>query len=323
MSLPDDRTGHEAVEQAADGAEPGSAETERDLAQELLAEELQERRRAEYEAIRKAIAAERAAEREFLAGLHSSARAPVHEIFTSIQGEGLLVGLQQIFIRMRGCDLGCPWCDTPQAQNADSEEDCWAQSRPGVRGWTIPNPVSVGDVVDAVRRILKANEPDAIHSVSVTGGEPLLYPQFVAALCGALREFELPIMLESNGLRPADLQQVLRAIDWVAADFKLDSALGRRLDGEARREFLRLAQHKRAFVKIVVTDQTSEEELSEVFALIGGIDPACPVFIQPVTPVGEFRPPRGVDLMRYRALALRHLRDVRIIPQIHRLLGLP
>lgn len=286
--------------------------------------DIAEQRAGENEILRRAIAAERAAEREFIEQVDGSVRAPVHEIFTSIQGEALFAGLQQIFVRFRGCDLGCPWCDTPAAHAADAQADCWAQSRPGVRGWTIPNPVSVDDVVGAVKRILKANEPGAVHSIALTGGEPLLYAEFVAALCAALRDLELPIMLETNGHRPAELRRVLRVVDWVAADYKLDSAMGRPLDGEARREFLRLAQHKRAFVKLVLTDAATEEELREVFAEIAEVDRAVPVFLQPVTPAGGARPPRGTDLMHYRALAIAAgLRDVRVMPQIHRLLGLP
>lgn len=290
---------------------------------ELCVTDIEEERAAEYDALRRAIAAERAADREFLEQVNGSARAPLHEIFTSIQGEALFAGLQQIFIRFRGCDLGCPWCDTPAAHSADPEADCWAQSRPGVRGWTIPNPVGVDDVVRAVKRILRANVPGAVHSIALTGGEPLVHAEFVAALGAELRRFELPIMLETNGQRPADLRRVLRVVDWVAADYKLDSAMGRPLDGEARREFLRLAQHKRAFVKLVLTDAATEEELRRAFAEIAEVDRAVPVFLQPVTPTGDIRPPRGIDLMHFRELAIAAgLRDVRVMPQVHKVLGL-
>jgi len=251
----------------------------------------------------------------------TSLRAPLAEVFTSIQGEALFAGLQQVFVRFRGCDLNCPWCDTPAAH--EMEGDCWCQTRPGVRGWSIPNPVSVADVEDAVKRIIRANGPTAIHSISITGGEPLLYPEFVAALGATLQPLQLPIMLETNGQRPRDLERVLRFIDWVAADYKLDSAMGRPLDGDARAEFLHVAQRKRAFVKIVLTDAATDEELAEVFALIASVDAGCPVFLQPVTPIAGARPPRGIDLMRFQALATRSLRDVRIMPQIHKLLDLP
>ena len=36
----------------------------------------------------------------------------VNEIFTSIQGEGYWSGVLATFVRLQGCTVGCPWCDT-------------------------------------------------------------------------------------------------------------------------------------------------------------------------------------------------------------------
>ncbi|MFO8079773.1 MAG: 7-carboxy-7-deazaguanine synthase QueE [Armatimonadota bacterium] len=285
------------------------------------ADETVEEEPSSYQAARDAIAAREREEDRIAEEADTSLRAPLHEIFTSIQGEALFAGLQQIFIRFCGCDLGCPWCDTPESRE-DPPAEVWCQAKPGVRGFTITNPAPVDEVLRVVRRILKYDEEGAIHSIAFTGGEPLMHADYVSALAATLRPLELPIMLETNGQRPDDLQTVLGMIDWVAGDYKLDSAMGRRMDGDARREFLRLAQYKRAFVKLVVTDQTTEAELETVYEEIASVDPACPVFIQPVTPVGGARPPGGLDLIRFRAIAMKRLRDVRVMPQIHRVLGL-
>ncbi len=277
--------------------------------------------RLSYEAARQAIEADARAEEEMAARADTSLRAPLYEIFTSIQGEALFAGLQQIFIRFCGCELDCPWCDTPQARGAPPAE-VWCQSKPGVRGFQIENPARIADVCDVVKRILGYDEEGAIHSIALTGGEPLMFPEYVADLAASLRPFELPIMLETNGQRPDALRKALRMIDWVAGDYKLDSSMGRPLDAEARREFLRLARQKRAFVKIVVTDEATEEELERAYEEIAAVDPGCPLFLQPVTVKGESRPPSGFELIRFRALALRYLRDVRVMPQVHGLLGL-
>jgi 7-carboxy-7-deazaguanine synthase len=292
-----------------------------DEAVEAAIEEAGENGFNAYVAAREAIEAQFREEQRMAGEADTSLRAPLHEIFTSIQGEALFAGMQQIFIRFCGCDLGCPWCDTLDAR-AEPPAEVWCQARPGVRGFTIPNPAAVEDVLGVVKRILKADREHAIHSISLTGGEPLMHPEYVSALAATLRPLELPIMLETNGQRPDDLQKVLGMIDWVAADYKLDSSMGRPMDDAARREFLRLAQYKRVFVKIVLTDQATEEELEEVYAQIAAVDPACPVFLQPVTATAGVRPPGGLDLIRFRAIAMKRLRDVRVMPQIHKVLGL-
>lgn len=51
---------------------------------------------------------------------------PVNEMFASIQGEGYWAGTPAIFIRLQGCNVGCPWCDTknswPSAESTDITE---------------------------------------------------------------------------------------------------------------------------------------------------------------------------------------------------------
>jgi organic radical activating enzyme len=246
-------------------------------------------------------------------------------VFSSIQGEGLLAGFQQVFVRFRGCDLSCLYCDTPEARNLDGL--CRVEMEPGGECEEPGNPLSVPDVARFVRRLAEAGPPATEglhHSIALTGGEPLLYPEFIAELCAELHPLNLPIMLETNGQRPDDLRKVIGAIDCIAADFKLDSTMAEPVDAEARLEFLRLAQHCRTFIKIVLTDAVTAEELSEACGVIASVDQACPVFLQPVTPVAEgIRPPAGRDLLKLRACAVRHLRDVRVVPQIHRLLGVP
>ena len=42
----------------------------------------------------------------------------INEIFYSIQGEGRHTGMPAVFVRLSGCSMGCPWCDTKYAQAA-------------------------------------------------------------------------------------------------------------------------------------------------------------------------------------------------------------
>ena len=68
------------------------------------------------------------------------------DIWKTIQGEGPLAGCPSVFIRLAGCNLRCPWCDTDYTSN----RKLWRAS----------------EVVELVRAI----RPSGL--VVLTGGEP-------------------------------------------------------------------------------------------------------------------------------------------------------
>lgn len=98
----------------------------------------------------------------------------IAEIFYSIQGEGMLVGVPSAFIRTSGCNLRCTWCDTP---------------------YTSWNPE--GDNYSVAAIIEKAVAFGAGHVV-VTGGEPMIAPD-IAPLTAGLRQAGLHITIETAG----------------------------------------------------------------------------------------------------------------------------
>ena len=59
--------------------------------------------------------------------------APIVELFSSLQGEGLLVGERQVFVRFAGCNLECAYCDTPAARSAPPT--CRVEATPGAQDW--------------------------------------------------------------------------------------------------------------------------------------------------------------------------------------------
>jgi 7-carboxy-7-deazaguanine synthase len=101
----------------------------------------------------------------------------IAELFYSIQGEGMLVGVPSVFLRTSGCNLRCRWCDTPYAS--------W---RPEGEEW----PVS--QILDEVARY------PARHVV-VTGGEPMIAKN-LSELLQALRDAGKHITIETAGTIP-------------------------------------------------------------------------------------------------------------------------
>src|SRR5580700_4802584 len=99
------------------------------------------------------------------------------EIFSSIQGEGVLVGRRQVFVRTYGCNLRCTYCDSPETlKESGTPKECRVEKRAG--SWEFHqavNPVSSDQLTEIVSGYLV--EPH--HSISITGGEPLLHAGFL------------------------------------------------------------------------------------------------------------------------------------------------
>ena len=96
-------------------------------------------------------------------------KLPVLEEFVSIQGEGCNIGVPYYFIRVGGCPLRCNFCDSQYTWKADTD--------------------SIMDVDVVAKRAATACATHNIRWVSVTGGEPLLYPNQMLTLMGRIGEY--------------------------------------------------------------------------------------------------------------------------------------
>lgn len=219
-----------------------------------------------------------------------------------------------MFLRLSGCNLSCSYCDTPGAR--EGTDRCTILDWTGIRE-DLPNPV---EVAEAARIILSLWNP-AMHSVSVTGGEPLLQAGELAGLLPLLKREGMGIYLETNGTLHEELRGLLPWIDWIAMDLKLPSTQGGVDLLEEHRRFLRLALSRRVFLKMVIDAVTGEEELTRACRRLGEEAGGVTLVLQPATPMkGEkgITPKRAAELHR---LASGYFRDVRVIPQVHRLWG--
>jgi 7-carboxy-7-deazaguanine synthase len=249
-----------------------------------------------------------------MAGERAFSEGWVSEIFSSFQGEGLFAGRRHVFLRMAGCNLRCGYCDTPES--LDRTAQC-AVHGPGDSEQRLTNPCDVGTLAAVLSSFLAA---PGVHALAVTGGEPLVQADFLGELLPALRA-PVPVLLETNGTHPQRLAAVLPYVDIVSMDVKLPSNSGERALWDEHRAFLRQALGRTVYVKVPVDGATREEEVSEAARLVAGASRDVTVFLQPIlSPSGESEvTPERLEC--FYDLSVAHLRDVRVMPQAHRLLG--
>lgn len=179
----------------------------------------------------------------------------ISEIFHSVQGEGLLLGVPSVFVRTSGCNLRCRWCDTPYASwNPEGEE------------------MSVSEITG---RVLAYHCPHVV----LTGGEPMV-ASGIAELAADLRAHGMHITIETAGtIAPGEI-----ACDLASLSPKLKNSTpdveqagpwserheATRLQPEVIRRWLEKGPCQLKFVVARVEDLPEIEELlNEVGAVPG------------------------------------------------------
>ena len=233
------------------------------------------------------------------------------EIFSSVQGEGKYVGCRQIFIRTANCNLNCAYCDT----NFKRADFCNVETSAGSMTFKqIKNPLDAVQVAEIIQRF---NMEVPAHSVSFTGGEPLLHWKFIREVA---EKINLKIFLETNGTLPDELSQIINCVDIISMDIKLPSIAGNFFD--KHKEFLKIAVQKDLYTKIVISDETTLEEFDAAINLIAEVSPQILLILQPVTPVKNVKAIPARKILELQARAFSKLKNVRVIPQTHKLINI-
>lgn len=214
----------------------------------------------------------------------------VKEIFTSIQGEGPYVGYKQLFIRLCGCNLNCSYCDTDY--NSNDAKD-----------------YSVQELTDI------CNSNSDCHSVSLTGGEPLLHTDFIKEFGG---KCNLPIYLETNGTLTEKLTEVFEYITFIAADIKLPSATGLKPMWEEQEEFLKIACQKDAFAKVVFDNKITDFEIHKISHLCKKY--CIELILQPMMK-GKIPSVSSDFMQKVLDKCLKIHPNTRLIPQVHKFIN--
>lgn len=222
-------------------------------------------------------------------------KAKIKEIFTSIQGEGPYVGYKQLFIRFCGCNLRCNYCDT--AINADEGE--YFEFTP-----------------QSLKEHLQKYDSKNIQSISLTGGEPLLWVDFLGDFLPLLNS---KVYLETNATLNSHLEKIVELVDIISADIKLPSCSGTENSFAMHDEFFKVVKkyNKEVFVKIVFDENILDDEIANSLKLADKY--SLPIILQPKMEGSNFAvsPEKILDV--FDAFLNVHA-NTRVIPQVHKFL---
>lgn len=224
--------------------------------------------------------------------------AKIKEMFVSTQGEGPYIGYKQLFIRFCSCNLACKFCDTDFKPDKNIKE------------------VSITDLLEFISREFNLSE---IHSISYTGGEPLLHVEFLKDF---LPLFKHTHYLETNATLENNLSQIINHINIISADIKLPSATGISGTFEKHDKFFQVARQNsniELFAKVVFDENITEEEIREMTNLAK--KHALLLILQPKTSIDGLLPPLYI-IENIFDKCLKHHKNTRLIPQVHKFLDI-
>lgn len=216
----------------------------------------------------------------------------VSELFTSIQGEGEVMGIPSHFVRLYRCDLTCNWCDTKYT---------WLDQDHAVEGKDYSS-MTMEEILGWLRE-----EPRA-PLVTITGGEPLLQP--ILPLVTAFDAGGYQVVVETNGLHTPE-QALLDVVRHWAVSPKLKNA-GMELEWGSL-DWLGKTQN--FYLKFVICDPVIDLPEVQEFVESRGF-PSAKVILQPNGLASEYKAVLSglADYVRQRGFPYR------VLPQLHRLL---
>jgi len=221
-------------------------------------------------------------------------KAKISEVFDSVQGEGLYLGEKQIFVRFFNCNLSCTYCDT--------KLDRFTEYAPN-------------ELFEEIKLY-----GGKYHSISFTGGEPLLYADFLEEMLKLTSGRGHKHYLETNGTLFSELEQLIDQVDIIAMDLKFPSSTGMGDLWQLHRKFLKIANRKEVFLKAIICQTTNAGDLKEALAMIKEISPASVLVLQPNS--YENRSVLQEKLLNFKEIANQQGVATCVIPQIHKIMGL-
>lgn len=205
------------------------------------------------------------------------------EPFSTLEGEGKLIGTPTLFIRLSRCNLRCTYCDSKftfkQGKNKNVEE------------------------------IIKIIEESGLTHISITGGEPLLQRESLLILLEKIPD-NYHVTLETNGTRYDE--EVFEKVDLISMDIKGPSANTHQYVLEQYDRAIKTAKNfvEKIQFKFVVSTQDDLD-------FVSAFSPLPDIFIQVVTPENEISQNKVVEFLK------SDMPNARLGIRLHVMLNLP
>ena len=242
-------------------------------------------------------------------------RAKIKEIFSSVQGEGMFAGVKQVFIRFCACNLRCVYCDTDYLPVNINDKDSYFEF----------TPKELKDYIES------RFDLSSVHSVSLTGGEPLIWADFLKRFMPGLN---VKYYLETNATIYDNIEKIIHYVDIIAADLKLPSCAGyegvfglhdkffnavknSRVGCAVEKEFN--CGNKNIFAKVVFDGNITDEEIKECTRLAGKYD--FELVLQPRM-IDDKPAVRSDFAMSVFEKFVKLHKHTRLIPQMHKFLDI-
>lgn len=227
--------------------------------------------------------------------MQNKIKTHIKEFFTSIQGEGRYIGYKQLFIRFCRCNLACSYCDTDFFSNLHTKKYTPEELKNAIEQKNLKN----------------------IHSISLTGGEPLLDTDFLLDFLPLLKH---KIYLETNGTLYKELQKLIELIDIISMDIKLPSSTQNKDLFKEHREFLNLCLiHKKdVFTKVVFNSDITQNEIKNCIALVK--DSKTELILQPMMKNNSLAITSTALEKIFYNFADKY-ENVRLLPQMHKFIN--